>query len=86
MTTNAPPEPEIAEQLPQKEPEKESQIFVGGQEGTIFTSRLQTNFSLEPAGEKSDNESDREVEEILDKRLVEGKEPWYLIKWKNIDQ
>jgi len=36
---------------------------------------------------KSDenNESDREVEEILDKRLVEGKEPWYLIKWKNVD-
>ena len=35
----------------------------------------------------SDGEDEnREVEEILDKRLVEGKEPWYLIKWKNVDQ
>ena len=31
-------------------------------------------------------DENREVEEILDKRLVEGKEPWYLIKWKNVDQ
>ena len=38
LTTNAPPEPQIAEQLPQKEPEKESQIFVGGQEGTLYLS------------------------------------------------
>ena len=32
-------------------------------------------------GEESENE--KEVEKILDKRLVEGKEPWYLIKWKD---
>ena len=38
----------------------------------------------EPKSDEN-NESDREVEEILDKRLVEGKEPWYLIKWKNVD-
>jgi len=33
--------------------------------------------------DNSDNEESKEPEEILDKRLVEGKEPWYLIKWKD---
>ena len=36
--------------------------------------------------DQSDNEENKEAEEILDKRLVEGKEPWYLIKWKNSSQ
>lgn len=33
-----------------------------------------------------ESDDEKEAEEILDKRLVEGTEPWYLIKWKNFDQ
>ena len=35
---------------------------------------------------KSDEDHKKEAEVILDKRLVEGKDPFYLIKWKNEEE
>jgi len=48
--------------------------------GHIFLIRF---FCIEMA---DDSDEEKEAEEILDKRLVEGTEPWYLIKWKDMDQ
>jgi len=50
-------------------------------DSAIFTGPSNDNNTDSIDGEESENE--KEVEKILDKRLVEGKEPWYLIKWKD---
>jgi len=90
-------EPEVTsptgDQLNQK---PEETIFAGPTETEIGTSEVSQESTESEPTESEPTESgttesktnpnlnqNQEAEVILDKRLVEGKEPYYLVKWKN---